>query len=214
MNRRRFSKTKFFSVLSITFLIFLCGILLGNYLSDLKLDSLVSLENDVRISIMSAELQYSIFSQDPCSNTGYSELNEEVYKLGRRLEFLETKYGTDDSNVLSLKEYYSLLEIRHWLLMNKMRDECDQKKTIILYFYSNLECDKCIEQGFILDYLNRKYSDIHIYSFDSDIDNTALNAIKKSYDVKIVPTLIIEGERFEKLQTVEEIEKIINVSLS
>jgi thiol-disulfide isomerase/thioredoxin len=211
MNRQQPNISKYLAALSITALIFILGILLGSYFNGLKLNKLDNMENQLRVGTMSTELQFLILAEDPCSSFNSSSLTEQLYELSEKLDYMENELGVDDERVVYLKEYYSLLELRHWLLLKKAKEECDNDFTYIIYFYSNLgDCPKCDQQGQVLTYLRKKYLNVNIYSFDINIDTPALNAIKSLYLKKTqTPALIIDGNAYYGLKDREELEKII-----
>ena len=194
---RRLSKTKYLAVFATTTLIFLIGLIIGNYISNTKLKKIDKLEQDLRIDTMSVELQYMLLSENPCAITDSNVLTEELYGIGNKLDYMESRLGSDNPNVLWIKEYYSLLEIRHWLFMNKIKKDCNSKNPLILYFYSNKgDCPKCEEQGYVLSYIRKKYPATRVYSFDININNTALDSIKDIFKItnKELPILIINGK--------------------
>jgi hypothetical protein len=137
-----------------------------------------------------------------------SEITSELYQIGARLDFMESEMGQDNRQVLGLKEYYHLLEIRHWLFLKKAKEECNRDYNLILYFYSNKgDCPKCQDQGNVLTYLHRKYPRLNIYSFDVNIDNPALKTIKSLYDIKgTPPILVINDQTYSGFMTSVEIE--------
>ncbi len=118
--------------------------------------------------------------------------------------------------MLRLKEYYSLLEIRQWLLEKEMAEKCGTNKTLILYFYSNDKqmCKECEEQGYILSYSRKNYDEVNIYSFDIGSRNPAVSTIKRIYDVRNVPTVIINNNKIEGFVPKETIVGIIEQHIS
>jgi hypothetical protein len=123
---------------------------------------------------------------------------------------MENRLGEDDRNVLDLKEYYSLLELRHWLFMQKTRKECNQTSVPILFFYTNEEdCKDCKEQGFILTWVRRNYADVYIYSFDYTIENAALDTVKRLYGIEGTPAVVIGKETYNRFISKKEIETVL-----
>ena len=109
-------------------------------------------------------------------------------------------------DVLSLKGYYSLLEMRHWLFFENVRQQCNFDVKTILYFYSNVRCDRCDEQGYVLTFLRNNYPNLNVYSFDVDIDNSALNMLKEHYNInsfKALPVIILGNKTFEGFTSLE-----------
>ncbi|RME78608.1 hypothetical protein D6774_00555 [Candidatus Woesearchaeota archaeon] len=207
MNPREPHTHQYIAAFAIATLLFFSGLWFGSYLSDQKLESIGDLENDIRLSTLGSELQYQILEQEPCAASNSTALIKELFEIGSRLDFMESQRGPKDPQVIELKEFYHLLEIRHWLLMRQVKEQCSTNTDLILYFYSNEgDCDKCSEQGTILTYLHRTRPDISIYSFDINIDNPALTALKELFKVRSTPTLIVNDKKFESFTSLEELQ--------
>lgn len=210
MNPIKVSKMKYLAVFATTTLIFVIGLFLGNLISNAKISNINLLEQDFRTDILALEVQYALLSENPCSSFNTIVLSDELYKIGARLDFMENKLGPTDEDVLRLKEYYSLLQIRHWLLLKKQNNECEIENDHIIYFYSNLgDCGECKEQGFVLSFLHKKYPSLSIYSFDINIDNPALRTIKEVYKITKAPSLIINEKTYSGFKNSKEIELIL-----
>ncbi len=211
MSAKKINIKKYILVFIITTLIFLFGLMLGNNISDNKLSKVNTLEQDIRTDTMAIELQYLLLAEDPCSSVNSTTLSEELYEMGGKLDFMEQSLGKKNKDVIRLKNYYSLLELRHWLFMKKQKKECNTDNTLVLYFYSNLgDCERCEEQGFVLNYLRKKHPNINVYSFDININNIALETVKKLYEVNKVPTVIINDNVLEDFNTLEYLEIFIS----
>ena len=212
MTRKSVDKKKFITIFVITTLIFVAGILLGQELTDSKLNELDSLQQNLRTQTLSLEVQYDLLSQNPCEVADGNLLGSELYDIGERLTHMESSLGKNNQDVLDLKEYYSLLEIKHWLFLNKVNDECKENIPIILYFYSNLgDCEDCEEQGYVLTYVNSRYSGVNVFSFDINLDNTVINGMKDVYNLsgKDLPVVIINENVYNGLVDLETIKKEI-----
>lgn len=202
-------RTKYLAVFATTTLIFVFGIILGNYISEAKLEKVDSLEQELKVDTIAMELQYSLISENPCSLSEEDFLSEELYTLGSKLDYMENSLGIDDPKVKSLKGFYSLLEIRHWMLLNKIKEECGKNYSTILYFYSN-DCKDCEEQGYVLTYLREKDPKYKIYSFDVATDNAAINTIKDIYlkDPEL-PALVIDEDTYYGFMNKKEVQHIV-----
>lgn len=210
MDSKKINKTKYLAVFAITTLIFLIGLVIGSKISDTKLGKIDNLEHDIRTDTMAIELQYLLLAEDPCSSVNSTTLTEELYEIGSKLDFMEQRLGKKNKDVIRLKNYYSLLELRHWLFMKTQQKECNTDNTLVLYFYSNLEdCDKCEEQGFVLNYLRKKYPSVNVYSFDININNMALDTVKNMFNVKKAPTVIINENVLDSFSSLDYLERFI-----
>lgn len=210
MHRINVSKTKYLAVFATTTLIFLIGLYIGHTITNTKLQKVDDLEQDMKVDTMAIELQYLMLAEDPCSFINASSLTEELYNIGAKLDYMENQLGNKNPTVLRIKEYYSLLEVRHWLYMKKVKKECNYTIPLILYFYSNIgDCPTCKEQGFVLNYIHKKFPAMNIYSFDINIENIALDTIKEIYSVRKSPTLIINDKVHTGFRNSKEIEALI-----
>jgi len=211
--KRDLSKSKYVAVFALTTLIFITGLLIGSYNSGKKLEQVSELQQHLRMDTMAMELQYLFLSQEPCE-TDTDILTEELYEIGEKLVYMENSLGQDNIQVRNLKEYYSLLEVRHWLFLKQIQSECSTNMKLILFFYSQDEddCPKCVEQGYALTYLRKENENVRVYSFDSEISNPALDVIKKRYiyDGAEMPMIVIEDMAyygFHDKNTIQEILK-------
>ena len=205
---RTLQTSKYIAAFALTALIFVIGIWVGSAVSDDKLSQISLLQNEIQIETAGTELQYLLLTEHPCESINASSLTRQLFEIGGKLDYMENKLGKKNEDVLSLKEYYSLLEIKHWLLTKKANERCKQNNPWILYFYSNLgDCADCEQQGYVLSTLHKKFEDLNIYSFDFHIENPAIQAIKEIYGVKTVPTLVINNKILNGLRDKEAIEK-------
>ncbi len=206
-DRRKFQTSKYVAAFAITTLIFIIGMIVGNYISEKKLSTIEEMQQDLAKRTISSELQYELVAEHPCQSINSTQLGKELFDIGSKLDFMESKLGKKNKEVITLKGYYSLLEIRHWLLLKKARQECGVNYDLILYFYSNQgDCDECEQQGFVLSTLHQKYPTINIYSFDINIDDAALNGIKEIYGVTKAPSMVVNNQTFYGFKDKEYIE--------
>ena len=120
--------------LLLTTLVFIVGIFIGNYTVSMKYDNLDSFMSNLRLQTMSLEMQFDLVSEDPCRAMNISYLENELSLLNNRLSYLEQLYGTKDPEIIQMKQYYSLLQIRHWLLFKNAQEVCNNSDSLILYF--------------------------------------------------------------------------------
>jgi thioredoxin-like negative regulator of GroEL len=111
--------------------------------------------------------------------------------------------------VAALKRYYSLLEIKDYLLMKRITERCKEASVFVLYFYGNADaCEDCDKQSYVLTALREKYPGLRVYSFDYNIDISAVQTLKSIYKVgDALPALVMNGKTFNGFQSVEDIEK-------
>jgi len=199
---------KYVIVLFITVTIFVSGLWFSNYLSNKKIDQLKNIQNKISLDLMSSETQFSLLQEQSCKDVSNTVLSSELNSLADKIAYSENNIGADDTDVVSLKKYYSLLEIKDYLLMKKLKERCGQKSIFVLYFYKNDNCDNCTKQGYVLTSLREKYPDLRVYSFDYNLDSSAIKTMTSIYKVKDnLPAMVINGKVYEGFKTLEEIEK-------
>src|SRR3989338_6030267 len=112
---------KYLIVFLITVSLFLTASYLSNYFSNQKIDQLKSIQDKISINILSSETQFSLLSELSCKNVSGSLLSAELDELGRKLEWSQQNLGSTEE-VSYLKKYYSLLQIKDYLLMKKISE--------------------------------------------------------------------------------------------
>ena len=122
---------------------------------------------------------------------------------------MENQVGVDNSDVIQLKKYYSILQIKDYLLMNIYNTNCHKKPVVILYFYSN-DCSDCTQQDYVLTYLRDTYPDIRIYSFDYNLDISALKTLISLNKVpNKMPAFLINNKLYSDFINKETMDSII-----
>lgn len=210
--KKKFNWKKHFLIFFITLIIFGSGFFLSNFLAEKRMAQITAIQEDLRIDILSLETQFSILAQAPCENLNESTLTQELYEISRRLTSIGSTLGRDNPYFLRLKKFYSVLEIKHWLLLKKTAKECDFDIVSIIYFYSDKKtCPDCEDQGYILTNLRAKYPALRVYSFDFDLDLSALQALKSIYFLeKNLPIIIINDKVYYNFKTKKDLEEILS----
>lgn len=195
----------------ITALIFATAIYLSNYFGQKKLDEIRNIQDKISIDILSSETQFSLLEQSSCKDIGSGSLSNELGNLEAKLTYTENQRGTEDPEVQTLKKYYSLLEIKDYLLMNKISEKCKKTPLSIIYFYSNNDnCKDCAKEGFVLTRLRETYPDLRVYSFDYDMDMSAVKTLISINKVKNeLPAIVIKDQVYYGFQSIEDIEKAV-----
>jgi len=195
----------------ITAIIFATAIYLSNIFGQKKLEEIRNIQDKISIDILSSETQFALLEESSCSDIGTGSLSSELGSLENKLSYTETQRGTEDSEVQTLKRYYSLLEIKDYLLMNKISEKCKRTPLSVIYFYSNSEkCSDCQKEGYVLTKLRETYPDLRVYSFDYDMDLSAVKTLISINKIKDdLPAIVINGRVYYGFQSVEDIEKIV-----
>ncbi len=168
-----------------------------NYLNRARVTELSAIEDQISIDTLSLDTQFSLLEAAPCDSVASSTtLSGELADLGGRLSYAEGQLGTDNPQVVRLKDQYSLLEIRDYLITKQLAAACGIKPVIVLYFYSNAgDCGNCDKAGYALSYLRNTYPSVRVYSFDYNLDLGALKtliAVTKVRDV--LPAFVVNGK--------------------
>ncbi len=199
---------KYVIVLFITTAIFVSGLWFSSYLGNKKIDQLKTVEGSISLDLMSSETQFSLMGELSCKDVSTTVLSSELNSLADKITYSENNIGNNNTDVISLKKYYSLLEIKDYLLMKQITQRCGQKSVFILYFYKNDNCNDCTKQGYVLTSLRETYPNLRVYSFDYNLDVSAIDAMKSIYKVPDnLPALVINGKVYSGLQNVDEIVK-------
>jgi len=207
---RKIDKKKYITVLSFTTVIFLLGIMLGQFIAETKISEITKFQEDLSQELLSLELKKELLAEDICKVDPRRSFKEKV-ELGNQLHDLEGRKGEDDEEVVRLKNRYSLLSVQHYLLVKEYAAECEGSMDIILFFYSNKENKRdCERQGHILDYVYEGSPNTTVtYALDMDIGNPAVDTLMERYEVSVPPTIVVNEEKHEGLRTLDEIEVML-----
>ena len=210
MNRGIDWKKYLFSF-AITAVIFGTAIFMSNYFGQKKLNELRGIQDKIAVDILSSETQFSLLEESSCEDVGVGALSKELGTLEDKLSYTESQRGVLDEEVQTLKRYYSLLEIKDYLLMNKISEKCKKTPISIIYFYSTDEsCQDCEKEGFVLTTLRETYPDLRVYSFDYNIDLSAVKTLISVNNVENkLPAIIFKGKAYYGFQSIEDLEKAI-----
>ncbi len=208
--KRKNDWAKYIVVFFITLGLFAVAGGLSNFFTNKKIDAMKSIQDKLSTDILSSETQFSLLSELSCEqDDGEENLSQELNDLASKVEYSERNLKGNDTAV-ELKRYYTILEIKDYILTKKINDRCGIKRLPLLYFYTTADnCTECTKQGFVLTELRKQYPNLRVYSFDYNLDLSALRALLKIYkidDTKL-PAIVINEHKITGFQTVEAIEK-------
>ena len=184
----------------IAVFMFTFGLFIGFLAKTLIQGATIDLQNSVRNEIVNLETIDLLEKNNVCENYSINLISEKLDYTGELISLLEIKKGKADTEVLELKKLYTMLEVRHMLLMEEKNRLCDQDYDIFLFFYSNDEnCEDDVEKtSFILSYLRKKYDNVRVYSFDSNLDSDLVKILMSKYSVNSCKVVILNGEKVTK----------------
>ena len=209
--RQEINWKKYLFSFLITAAIFATAIYLSNYFGQKKIDEIRSIQDNISLDILSSETQFSLLEESSCQDIGGSSaLSQELGTLEDKLAATEKDRGANDSEVLTLKKYYSLLEIKDYILMKKISQQCKTTPVSIIYFYSNKgDCADCEREGYVLTHLREEYPTLRVYSFDYNLDISAVKtlfSINKMDEGNTLPVIYMANKVYYGFQSVDTLE--------
>jgi len=210
--RKEIESRKYVLALIITVVVFLGALLVSNRISAQRVAEIKTIENNISMDLLASETQFALLRDSSCKAIDHSTaFSEELSALSEKLSYMEDSLGTDNPEVISLKKYYSLLQIKDYLLVKQVQEKCGVKPITIIYFYSNAgDCPDCVREGYVLTNLRQEFPELRIYSFDYNLDLSAVKTMKSLYSVRsTLPALNIWEENYYGFKDATDIEKII-----
>ncbi|MFA6503313.1 MAG: hypothetical protein WCT45_03650 [Candidatus Paceibacterota bacterium] len=181
-----------------------------DYLNRTRVAELSTIEDQISIDTLSLDTQLSLLASTPCESAASStSLASVLSDLGARLSYAEGQLGSDNPQVVRLKQRYSLLEIRDYLLTKQLAAACGTKPVTVLYFYSNAgDCKDCDKAGYALSYLRDTYPKLRVYSFDYNLDLGALKTLIAITKVQgDLPAFVVNGKHSYGFSSLADLEK-------
>ena len=194
-------------------LIFVLGFILSYSFSYLEYSRISSIQGESSYAIFLDKLNYSFFNNDPCLNSSFLDISEDLGFQGRIIDDLENKFGKNDERVLFRKQFYTLIELEHFEFVKLLNEKCRKNINTVLFFYSNEAGDvkKSEDVGKLLGAaVGKRENSLKVYSFDINLDSELIVLLKERYDVEKSPTLIInEKDKINEVNNIQDIEKYL-----
>lgn len=207
--------SKYIISLVITVAIFATAFYVSSYFSNKKLESLSNIQNSIAVDILSNETQF-LLKEISCSEDNFNPVSSQINELGDKLTYTEQQLGGDNETVKYLKKYYSLLQIKDYLVGKKIADKCGKSKKPIfmIYMYSNKKgaCNDCGKQATVLSELKTLYPELRVYTFDYDLDLAPIETMKKIYKINsssTFPILVVEDKAYYGLKNLDELKSLL-----
>ena len=203
---RKISWPLYLTAFVISAIIFIAGIYVGTLLDSAEINALSS--NVDSLSKEISTVQVLMLSEEgsafcPVYAEEFQKIDGEREKVGYELTYLE-----EERNVYSpeLKKDYFVLEAQSYFLAKKLQEVCDDDTVLVLYFYSNENCEDCSKQGIdILSARDASSENVLIYSFDGDLGSTMAEGFMTQYNVTTYPSVVINGETHSGYMSQEEL---------
>ncbi len=209
MVERKLSLKIYLVALILTIIVFAIGVYVGGIANITASEGI--LQNIEEYSSKATLLEIVLLSKEspsfcPLYLEELEDIETKTIRLGEELNYLETVKGQYDEN---LKKQYFLLELKSYLLSERVNALCENERINILYFYSR-DCQNCSLQGNELDLISKQMKGkIRIYSFDGSIDSSVVSSLKQEYGINIYPSIVIYDKKEEGLKNQIEINNII-----
>lgn len=210
--RQEINGKKYLLSFVITAVVFLGAFYISKSFDKQRLNEVKALGDKLSLDITSSETQFDLLKESSCKVIAHSgTFTDELNALSEKISYLEDNFSTQNEDVIGLKKYYSLLEIKDYLVVNNISKKCGTKPITIIYFYSNPEtCDDCKKLDYVMSTLRLNYPEVRIYSFDYNLDLSAIKTMISIYGVKNnLPAIIINDDIYYGFKSIEDMEKLI-----
>jgi len=208
-----FETRKYIFTFALTAALFATAFFASSFFSEKRVANVKEIQDNIAIDILSSETQFDLLKEVSCSNVNDSMLSPQLSEIGDKLSRTESDRGANDPDVVYLKKYYTLLEVKDFLLSKQFVAKCgaEKKPVSIIYFYSNAgDCPDCEREGYVLTRLKEKYPDLRVYSFDYNLDLSVVDSMKRIYKItSSLPALVIEDKTHIGFKSVEDLEKLL-----
>lgn len=196
----------------VSIVLYFAGIFTGVYIQSSVSKSVEEDLSSIRGDIENQQQELILFSlrgKESCSvlqslSSSTAAKLESVSNEIRRLE----QSGQKDARFTEMKKAYSSLSIRAWILMSAINENCE-KAVSILYYYS-FPCDTCGDQEAVLEHVKSlDRNRILTYAVDKDVNNSLVQTLVKSHDIRGAPSLVITNKVYRGFTNATVLEGII-----
>ncbi len=201
--------------LVLSTIIFVAGLLLGVYFSNVRVDEVEIKNMNLERHINDIGVETLLYNENPTDLCEFLQdrvlsLTGELFVLEGKIISIESERNLNSENFLNVKKDYTLSLIKYYVFSQNVKQQCNNANfSIIVYFYSK-DCDKCEEQGYILSYLKSVLKNrLLIIPIDADLDLSSINLLKNIYGVKKYPTIVIDSEVHNEFKNKSEMLSIL-----
>jgi glutaredoxin-related protein len=201
---------KYFITFFITAALFAGAWYASVYFNNKKITALTNAQKQATLDVISSETQFALLQTLACQDTNNTLLDNEIGSLADKITYGEQNFS-NQAQLNELKQQYTILEVKDYLLTKQISQRCKQNIVTILYFYKNANvCPDCVSQGYVLDALRQQYPQIRSYAFDATLDSSTVRALLTIYKIPTtLPALVINGKLQTGLLSLDDIKKIL-----
>lgn len=213
--KRKLSKNKYLVAGVITFIVFLLGVFAGLFIETQRLTFTSKSLTQQKVNTASLQLQYvyldSLQLEENCEAVKeiFDSNLETLDQSMKRVQTYTDSSTVDEGEFTLLSREYILEQIKYWLLANQVKETCNFDIISVLSFF-NENCDNCETQTFILEYFKKVLGEkFLLFHFNVDIKEPMISTLLTQYNITSYPTIIVEGEKFERVIGIENLTEIV-----
>lgn len=197
---------KYILVFLLTSTVFVVAWSASAFFTRQKLANLHSTQEKVATDILSSETQFDLLQEMSCDAAGRSAFSHDIAVLADKIGYSES-HVADAAEILALKKQYTILEVKDFVLSKRIGERCGTPPISILYFYgTEAGCPDCVRQSYVLDAVRQNRPDVHVYSFDYNLDLSTIKALTSIYAInENLPAIVIGTKTFNGFQSLDAI---------
>ncbi|MBN1157578.1 hypothetical protein JXA85_08215 [Candidatus Woesearchaeota archaeon] len=166
---------------------------------DTEMQNMYNSFNEMQVFMMMAET-YGDEMACLAFQSRLAGMDREIWDLGLKIDRYRqsSEEFQKDPYYKEQKKLFNENEVVYLMLLNKVREKCSLNQTVLLFFYKNSEvCSKCDDQSFVLTDINKEIDEeISIFSFDTELNITAIDLLVKYYEIDEYPCIVLENNKF------------------
>jgi hypothetical protein len=217
--KREVSKSRIWTALIITALIFCLGVALGLIIDNQRILWSQYQSETQKSDYESLQWQYlfltSTNNKEQTCVLLHAAFEKSVSDLGASLDKIQSYRQLsqiNDANYAIIERSYLIDNLKYWLLATKTKEECGADYVVVLYFFSNQNCPICPDQGVILTYYKKIYGEkLLVFPIDVDLENkeSSIKIIKQLYNITTLPSIVVENNTYPGVISTQNLGGII-----
>ncbi|MFH0979083.1 MAG: hypothetical protein V1837_07330 [Candidatus Woesearchaeota archaeon] len=194
---KRFAKHVFVVTLVLLVVVFVTGLLFGRSLGTSREVEITRLIQRNELNAESFLIEQDLFKNLDKSNCELvrirlTDMSNELGKTGRVLVQNNSRSSLGAEEFAFLKLKYHLMQVRSYLLFERLKDKCNITSNVILYYYGINDKDSA-EQGKILDQVVKDYP-VSVFAIEYNY-SPQLRFLEAFYNVTATPTIVLDFGR-------------------